>query len=577
MQKSPQRVTAFSTTRLVSVAGVIAVLYVAVIVRLFFIQVVAHASYQVQADRQHLGKSDTAALRGEIFARDHTSDASPGLYQLAVNKKLYDISLNPSLITQPANTAEVISKILGLPYDDVFARAKKEHDVYEPIKDRVAADVVDQLTASGLPGINVQEQVWRYYPDGDVGSQVLGFYGSDGDTKKGKYGIEGYWDKELAGLTSQALVPKDSKGNIIPESEKYFNLTADGSDVVLTIDRTIQFKACDILKRGMDRFAADQATVIVEESHTGKILAMCGYPSFDPNNYGKVKSISDFNNNAVFEAYEPGSVFKPIAMAAAIDQHKVTPDTTYTDTGEVKIDTFTIRNFDKKAHGVNTMTQVLQQSLNTGIIFATKTIPNNVFTNYVKQFGFGTTTGVETSQEVAGSLGALEKNRDIYKATASFGQGITVTPLQMLNGINALANDGVLVRPYIVDEIRHVDGSVVTTQPKQLRQVVSKAAAETLTAMLTRVVEEGYDSKATVKGYYLAGKTGTAQVAEDGKYRDKTNHTFVGYGPAENPKFSVLIKMYNVKNVGFAADSTTPLFSELAKFLLEYYHIPPTR
>ncbi len=558
------------------IAAVTLSFFLAIIVRLFFIQVVAHGYYQDLADAQQTQRALVSGTRGQIFAHDHTNAKSDELYPLAVNKEFYEIYINPTEVARPQNTAQKLSEILGVDYKKVLERAKKEKDVYEPIASKVSEEERDRILSTGLPGIYARKETWRFYPDREVGSHVIGFLGVD-PLRVGKYGIEGYWEDELAGKSERSIIARDATGEVIPAYDGTISQTSlDGSDLVLTIDRTIQFEVCRSLKQGMEKYAADKGTVIVMET-TGKILALCNYPSFDPNEYQRVPDVRYFNNDAVFEAYEPGSVFKPVAMGIAIDQGKVTPETVYEDSGAVTIEDRTIRNFDQKAYGTRTMTEVLQLSLNTGIVFATKNVSNQVYYDYIKKFGFGEKTSVEMSQEVAGSLGQLAKARDIYKATTSYGQGISVTPLQMLNAINALANDGVLVRPFIVDEVRKPNGQVVRTQPRTIRRVVSSETAQTITAMLVRVTEEGYDHKASVPGYYLAGKTGTAQIAEGGKYTDTTNHTFVGYGPANDPRFSVILKLYNVKNVKFAADSTTPIFNEIARFLLQYYKIAPNR
>lgn len=563
--------------RLTVIALVFFFLLAVMISRLFFIQVLAHKYYQDLADNQHLRKSDSLALRGEIFAHNHTNGEEDTPYPLAINNTVYEVYLNPSEITRPINTAETLAEILKVDYQTMLARAEKENDIYEPVVPRATEQQIAAIGATQLPGIHWKAQTWRSYPDKEVGSHIVGFYGLDGDSATGRYGLEGYWQSELSGTNDIALVATDPVGGIIPEQDSDVGGAINGSDLFLTIDRVIQYQACKTLERGIEHYAADDGTVIVMEPATGKILALCNYPSFDPNSYNQVPNVEYFNNNAVFEAYEPGSVFKPISMAMAIDTGKVSPSTTYEDKGEVKVADRVIRNFDQKAHGVKTMVEVLQESLNLGIIAATKDVPNGVFYDYVKKFGFGQKAGVELSQEMPGSLGSLDSLQDIYKATAAFGQGISVTPLQMLTAINVIANDGVLVKPYIVEEIRRPSGKNISTPVTKIRQVIKKETAEKIAAMMVSVIDYKQTRKAAVPGYFLAGKTGTAQIAEKGKYVDRTNHTFVGFGPVENPRFSILIKMGNVKNVNFASDSTSSMFAEIAKFLLNYYKIPPSR
>ncbi len=577
VSRSHRQLPILAGRRLFIVSVIILSVFGAIIAKLFYIQVIEHPYYQALANGQQQRTHDYVAQRGEIYTRDISDDGTESLYPLAANKVFYKVSIDPSKITKPINTAEALVKTLGVDYATVLSRAQKVKDSYEPIAPRATEEQMQALQTTGLPGINFEKETLRYYPDKTIGSHILGFYSSDGATGKGQYGLEGYWDSTLAGISKEAVVVRDAIGSLLPTANGATTGAVDGADLVLTIDRNIQYEICNVLQQGIEKYAADDGTVIIMESKTGRILGLCNYPSYDPNQYQDVTSVDDFNDNAVYEAYEPGSVFKPISMAIAIDQGKVTPTTVFEDKGEITIDNYKIHDFDKVAHGTKTMTEVLQDSLNLGVIFATKNVASNVYYDYVKKFGFGEKTGIELSQEVTGSLGKLNTYKDIYKATTSFGQGLTVTPLQMIAAINVLANDGVLVKPYIVDEVRYPNGEKTTTQPQAIRQVIRKDTAQTLAAMMVRVADEGYDHKAAVAGYYLAGKTGTAQIAENGVYGKKTNHTFVGFGPATDSKFTVLIKMHNVKNVGFASDSTTTLFHEIAQYLLQYYKIPPTR
>jgi cell division protein FtsI (penicillin-binding protein 3)/stage V sporulation protein D (sporulation-specific penicillin-binding protein) len=263
-------------------------------------------------------------------------------------------------------------------------------------------------------------------------------------------------------------------------------------------------------------------------------------------------------------------------MAAALDLGKVTPETTYEDTGEVKIDRYTIRNFDDKAHGVNTMTQVLENSLNTGAMFAVEKVGKENFTKYVKAFGFGRLAGITLDKESAGDISSLNKKGDIYYLTASFGQGIMTTPMQLVSAYAAIANNGKLVKPYIVSEVIKPTGEIVKTQTQETKQVLTPKTAALLTGMMVSVIEKGYDKKARVNGYYLAGKTGTAQIASSGGgYGAQTIHTFMGFGPVSNPKFVVLIKVDKPQGPRFASDSLGPSFRQLCQFLVNYYQIPP--
>ena len=309
---------------------------------------------------------------------------------------------------------------------------------------------------------------------------------------------------------------------------------------------------------------------------------MCGAPDYNPNVYNEVDSIRIFNNPVLFNAYEPGSIFKPLTMAAAVDVGAVTPKTTYIDTGSVMVDGWhkPIGNAEGKVYGESDMTKVLEDSINTGMIFSMRAMGQETFVEYVKAFGFGKTTGIEIETEVPGTIDALDLGSEIYAATASFGQGITVTPLQIVMAYAALANGGVLKQPLIVDEIRHPDGLVEKRATKDIVQVIDPKSARTEAAMLVSVIEHGHGKKAAVPGYYIAGKTGTAQVARKdgiGYDQDNTIGSFAGFGPVENPRFAMVVRIDNPQGVVWAESTAAPLFGELAEFLLQYFEVPPVR
>jgi cell division protein FtsI/penicillin-binding protein 2 len=303
---------------------------------------------------------------------------------------------------------------------------------------------------------------------------------------------------------------------------------------------------------------------------------MCNYPDFDPEQYNKVDDVALFNNNAVNSTYEPGSIFKPITMAAAIDAGKVTPFSTYVDKGVERVAGFDIKNSDEKAHGVQTMTGVLELSLNTGTIFAVRQIGSVTFSQYVKNFGFGRESGVDLSPEASGDIKSLDNKGEIFMDTASFGQGITVTPLQMVVAYAALANNGQILQPYVVDKIVYPNGTEKKTESRVIANAVSATTAKHLGSMLVSVVENGHSKGAKIAGYLLGGKTGTAQVASGGGYGADTIHSFLGFAPLENPQFVMLVKMDNVQKGRFAESSALPTFTKIAKFFLNYYTIPTT-
>lgn len=569
--------TAFSD-RITILSIVFFLLIAFTVVKLFKLQIIDHQKYLQLAQEQHFALSELIPERGEIFI--HDLKAGQDVHSpVALNKKFYLVYAVPNLIKNAQSYAKLLVPLLNMAEEVLWQRLSKDDDIYEPLKHRLTEEQKKEIEALNLAGIRFQEEVWRYYPEKNIISHVLGFVGYLKDELKGRYGAEGYWEKELAGERGSFVFERDASGRLIPIAQRIKAEQKNGTAIVLTLDRSIQFTACNALATTVLKHGADNGTVIIMEPNTGAILAMCNYPDFDPNNYSEVKDMAVYNNLAIFEPYEPGSMIKGLTMAAAIDAGKVTPATTYEDTGSVEISGYTIHNSDGKAHGIKNMTEVLEESLNTGAIFAARQIGQELFRKYFENFGFGQLTGIQLETERSGSIKTLSSPNEIYMATASFGQGFTVTPLQVIEAFSAIANKGKLMSSYIIDEIHYPDGKVKKTEPKFIRQVITEQTAMTLSAMLASVVKYGHAKRAAVPGYYIAGKTGTAQVTDPatGKYStDKSIHSFVGFAPVENPRFVMLIKLTHPKGVVFAESSAVPLFSEIAQFLLNYLHVPPS-
>jgi cell division protein FtsI (penicillin-binding protein 3)/stage V sporulation protein D (sporulation-specific penicillin-binding protein) len=380
----------------------------------------------------------------------------------------------------------------------------------------------------------------------------------------------------LAGKDGYLKSDKDALGRWLLVDDYNLEPAQNGDDLYLTLDQNIQYVVEQKLQEVLKKWNAQDGCAIVMDPKTGAIRAMAGYPNFDPNEYNKVDNINVFSNPCIQKNYEPGSVFKPITMAAGLDTNKITPETTYTDTGAVQIGGYTIRNAADLSYGLSTMTRVLEKSINTGAIFAERAEGGDIFKKYVDAFGFGEPTGVDLEGEASGNLKNLDENREINFATASFGQGISVTSLQMATAIAAIANDGKLMKPYLVEKVVKPDGQEISIQPQVVRQVISPSAASQLTAMLVSTVRNGYD-KIKINNYFVAGKTGTAQIPNEDKpgYSDQTIHSFAGYAPAYNPKFLIFLQMEKPQGTNFASNSLAPVFSDLAQYLFNYYEIPP--
>jgi len=552
-------------------------------VRLFVLQVLDHASYVALASGQHEIFKELYPSRGDILIHD-MKDGS--LVPIATVQQVSFVYADPRNVEDAIGTADKLAALFGFDEEKAKAlaiRLSVRTDPYEPIMREVKEDKLAELNALKLPGINYIREEGRLYPETGLGGQVTGFVGSSEDgTMTGKYGIEGYFNQELTGTPGFLRSERDIAGRLIAVGNHSIEPAVDGSDVVLTIDRTIQYQACTKLKDAVLRHGADGGSVIVMEPKSGKILAMCGAPDFEPGNYRNAPSTESFNNPAIFDAYEPGSIFKALTMAAAVDAGAVTPTTMFTDTGEVMVSGWPrpLRNAENKVYGLIDMTTVLEDSVNTGMVYSMREMGMEKFVEYVRNFGFGVRTGLEIETESSGTIAALDIGQEIYAATASFGQGITVTPIQMVAAYGAIANGGILMRPYIVEDVVTPDGTHARREPLEVRRVLQPKSASLLGAMLVSVVENGHGKRAGVPGYYIGGKTGTAQVARSdglGYDLDNTVGSFAGFGPVNDPRFAMIVRIDHPRDVVWAESTAAPLFGDIAKFLLQYFEVPPER
>ncbi len=542
--------------------------------RLYTLQVLAHGYYRELAFDQHKVFEDLIPKRGEIFVKD-----GDGYYPVAVNKELNLIYAVPREVENPRQAAEQIAPILGLDEHELEAKLDDPNGWYTVLAHKVEEDKAAQIREKKLKGIYMSPEDERFYPAGNFASQLVGFVGSDGNATQGRYGLEAYWNKELEGEAGKLEQERDTGGRWISIGEKTMTPARNGADLYLTVDHTIQYRAEMAIKKAVEKFQADRGSIIILDPRTGAVLAMASAPDFNPNDFRNVEDMSTFANPAVSGTYECGSVFKPITMAGGLDAGVVTPDSIYTDTGAVSEAGYTIKNSDGKANGVQTMTQVLEKSLNTGAIFVEKLLGNLRFYEYIKNFGFGEKTGIDTLGEVSGNISGIAQLKNINSFTASFGQGISMTPIQLVSAFAAIANGGELMKTHVVEKISYDNGQEEIIHPQEVRRVISKEASLDLTRMLVSVVQNGHGKRAGVPGYLVAGKTGTAQVPKEGGGGYEENQhvgSFAGFAPAYDPKFVMLVKLDNPKNVEWAESSAAPTFGEMAKFMLDYFGAEPT-
>lgn len=577
-----------SDKRIQTLFIVLSFLFLVIVVRLFFLMVINGDFYQKLASGAQEIYAELLPKRGQIYMQDSRTGEK---FPLALNKDTYLMYADTRKIKSNEETDAMIAKLSSLfSYDDarkqiVSSTLNKRTDPYEPIEKKLDQEKMEEIKALKLPGIAFIKTPSRVYPEGNLAASVVGFVGSSDSGKDvGKYGVEGYWQKELGGKEGSLTGTKSAGGGWIPFDTRLFRSSEaeDGVDLTLTIDRTVQYFACERLRQGLTEYGAKSASLVILDPHTGAIRAMCSLPDFDPNTYSSVESIEFYNNNTIFTPYEPGSIFKPITMAAALNEGLVNPKSYFNDTGmRSDLCKTPIRNAEDKIYNDTDMTGILQDSINTGMIYIAEKLGTSRFLEYIEKFGFGVKQGIELDTESAGNIESLSFNKksgkiDCYTATASFGQGLTVTPLQMVVSYAAIANGGLLMSPYIIDEITSEGGKVTKTKPEEIRRVLSERTASLLSGMLVNVVEKGHATKARSEEYYIAGKTGTAQIPGPGGYTAETIHSFVGFAPVENPKFVMIVK-YEKPERKYAEATAVPVFSDISKFLLQYYAVMPSK
>ncbi len=531
------------------VLGCIVLLFSALLMNMYRLQIEEGDRYAARAQAQEEARAFLAPKRGTISFTDRHENAIPA----ALNREYPTIVAVPNNIKNPASAARDAAKALGIAEAELLRLFSKRNDEYELIVAKATEAQAQAIRTIAIPGVTVGSGDARHYPYDSLGAHVLGFVGPSGsdDAVRGRYGVERFFDEALRGRGGRA-------------DDKRFSPPTDGTDLALTIDRIIEARAEETLRGLVETYGASGGTVIVMEPRTGRILALGNLPSFDPNRY-RESDVGAFLNPAVESVYEPGSVFKVFTMAAGIDAKKITPETSFVDTGSLTLDGRTIKNWDLKAHGRVTMTEVIEQSINTGAAFAERQTGHETFVSYLKKFGFGEPTGITLPGELKGSLKNLtDLRRGINFANASFGQGVAVTPIQLISAVSAIANNGLLMQPFLD----------ARAKPKPIRRVVSEETAAAVTAMMVSAVKKAV--VASIPNYTVAGKTGTAQIPDfkRGGYTDESIHSYVGFVPASDPKFTILLKL-DRPQAALAGITVVPAFKELAEFILNYYAIPP--
>ncbi|MEK7107185.1 MAG: penicillin-binding protein 2 [Patescibacteria group bacterium] len=547
------------------------------VTRLYFVQIVNGSEYERDARGQYTALSSEKDDRGGIFLRK--KDGS--LVVAAVMQTGWRVAIEPKTLSSPDDAYEKINGIIRLDKEKFYASAGKADDPYEEVAFRLSDLQATKIRELRIPGVLLVQEKWRLYPGGSLASHALGFVGFQGDKKVGVYGLERYWNDTLA---------KSSSGLYVnPFAEIFTNLESllasdpktEEGDVITSIEPFVEQRLEETLDGVMKTYEPKVAGGIVMDPRTGEILALAARPDFNPNTYGAVSDPSVFGNPLVDNIYEMGSIMKPLTLAAALDSGAITPETTYDDEGFIMKSGRKISNFDGKGRGVVNMQTVLNESLNTGASFAVDKMGHDVFADYVRAYGLGEETGIDLPNEAVGQLGAIENGTDIDFASASFGQGIAVTPVEMIRALAALANGGLLPEPHVVTGVRYKTGVVRNIALPTQKQVLKPETAETMSAMLTAVYDKALlGGSLKQERYSIAAKTGTAQIAipgGGGYYGDKFLHSFFGYFPSHDPKFIIFLFAVEPQKEIYASHTLAKPFLEITKFLINYYNIPPDR
>ena len=556
----------------------IVLLSLVLVSRLFFIQIVKGSYYSNKADRQYQMPSGELLDRGTIFFQ--TKDGQ--LVSAATMQDGFILAVNPMLIKDAEEVYLKINRIVTIDHDSFIAKAEKPNDPHEeilPRLDKATGEVINKLN---IPGIVLIKTRWRAYPGHTLAAHILGLVSHEDDNYVGHYGLERYYDQSLSRLPDKSFISfiaqafSEISGSINNERKEL----GVEENLILTIEPTVQQILEQTLAKVEGLYDPETAGGIIMDPKTGEILAMAAWPTFDPGE--KITSLSILQNPLVNNVYEMGSIVKPLTLAAAFDVGVIKPTTTYNDTGVIIIDGKEVSNFDREGRGIIPMQIVLNKSLNTGAVFAMQQLGKNKFRQYFTNYGLGEKTGIDLPNEATGLLKNLNSPRNLEYATASFGQGIAVSPIEIIRALSSLGNGGFLVKPHLVKSLEQENTKLsMAMEPVRGRQVIKPETSKTITQMLVKAVDEGLlNGRYKQEHYSVAAKTGTAQVSNPttgSYYDDRYLHSFFGYFPASDPQFITFLFMLHPKGIGYASDTLTEPFMDLTKFLLNYYNIPPDR
>ncbi|HSX40238.1 MAG TPA: penicillin-binding protein 2 [Candidatus Saccharimonadales bacterium] len=541
----------------------------AITARLFYWQVVKAQELSDLGQSQYGSLIKVPATRGVIKTNDN--------FPIAANKIAYLVFANPKEIKNKNEVTTLLSPILEQDSASISASLSLKDRFWVPLG-QIDAQKKDQIKTFNLAGIGFEQQQTRFYPEASMAAHLLGFVGKNqnGDDQ-GYFGIEGYYDRLLRGKGGYALQIHDAFGKPILAKASETVGQVEGSSLVLSVDRSIQYIAEKKLTDGVEKFGARAGMVAIMDPKTGNILALSAVPSFDPATYQKYDG-SLYKNPFITNLYEPGSTFKPLVMSAALDAHLIKPDTKCpVCAGPVSVGGYDLHTWNDKYYKDTTMTDVIIHSDNTGMVFVAEKLGLDRMLEALSKFGIGQTTGIDLQGEVTNQLKPKDQWYAVDLATTGFGQGISVTAMQMLDAFSAIANEGKRMEPHVATKVITANGEEVSIAPKVLDQPISAATAKVMTEIMVNAVNKGEAQFARLKGYRIAGKTGTASIPVAGHYDPtKTIASFVGFGPADDPKFLMLVVIDRPTSSIYGAETAAPVFFDIAKDILNYYNIPPT-
>jgi cell division protein FtsI/penicillin-binding protein 2 len=542
--------------------------------RLVYWQAFRHDDLSRMAAAYHDDQLVLPAVRGKIV--DRNGDL------LVTNTPVFSIYASPDQIAQPDKPLEAarLGRVLHMDPSAVLTLLQSSR-MFVYLERRVSSAVAAQVDALQLPGIGKIPETQRTYVDGalpgtSLAADLLGFVNTEG---QGNYGVEGYYDSMLHGKDGFETTVRDLTGRPIVLSDRQRREPVDGATLQLGVDSAIQVIAERALAEGVARYQAESGSILIMEPRTGRIVAWADVPSYDANLYGSTETAL-FRDPIVSDLYEPGSVMKVVTLSGALDDHAITPDYRFNETGTAVVGGYAIHNWDHRAHGMVTMTQVLEQSLNVGAIRAEQMEGSTQFFTYLQRFGIGDPTGVDVAGEVSAPLGELSSWKASRLATASFGQGVDTTPIEMLAAVNTIATGGELVQPRVVDQVIDANGQVHAVSPPVARRVISPQAADQMRQMMIGVVEHGSGFAARIDGFrgHIAGKTGTANIPMNGGYGQDPSDviaSFTGFVPAENPQFTMLVIVRKPKILFEGAYVAAPIWKTVASALITRWNIAP--